>query len=1363
MNRYKISKIGLLNFWLYDEEEYDFYGGNLLLRGINGSGKSVTMQSFIPLILDGNKSPERLDPFGSKERKIEEYILGDAESSQKEEATSYLYMETYNEKENKYLTIGLGFRGRKGKPVESWGFALKDGKRIKKDFYLYKDPANKIPLSKNELKSRLGTINEFTDTTKEYKSMVNRLLFGFPNLDTYDEFIKLLLQLRSNKLSKEYKPTDLINVLNTVLQPLTEEDLRPLSEAIEQMNKTKEQVETLEKNSKALKDFLKVYRNYNEILLLTKAKNYQKVNNSYLELKNNINLLSQDIENLKNELNNKNTRYNKVTLDIELNNETKKRLDNKELKEKIETLSSINETIEALEIKIKEIKNNIDNNEKEKLNLNDKISKVESEIYNLKKKIDEICTDLKDMSHEAYFDELIFFTDELLDNIDNTSLFDSIFMSLNRYKEKTNIIKNFLEEEQKTILESESTRLEFEKLSNEYKKLENDINNWERNLKEAIMAWEEDFINRVNNNNYLKLDDNSKKRIFELMNDYVPNNYDEVKNIYSNTANDIINEITKNTLILENKKSQKEKEVITLKEEYNTIKNSNDIELPPLNEDSDRILKENGIANIPLYKCIEFKEGISEKIKNTIESSLFDLNILNAKIIKEEDIAKVHSLNAEILFLTKTNKKKNNLLKYFNVKLDINTSIDEEYVKEILESISTNKEDTLCIEESGISKIDVLNSVADKNYKQTYIGYLKRIELKEKKLKELADKIEVLSKEIANIDNLIINNNAKIDTIKTEITNLPLNTKLNEILNKIKELNISLNWNDSRQKEIETKLLTIDNKIKSIKEKINENKQGLYIPLNLSAYKEVTIKLASINEIIQSLKITHNSYLDKQEIINTLKERLEDICTTYDYLNSDKYEKEKALKINIQNRDDINELLNTKEYKEQKEKLLTVEKNLSSLTKEKEELIKKITKLETDINYKEKELNERTINIIDTEKELDIYKNIFLREYKLGYVYTDEIINLDTTIKEIIKNGKDRREISLNDALNNFYSSYNHYSLELNDYSLRNITLFNDYDTTDNNLKSIYATNTRADITSMYQGIKLNIIELSKKLENDIIENKDLISRQDRHLFEDILLNTVGEKIRNRINSSYEWVSKINNIMSKMQENSALSFKLVWKSIGAEAEGEIDTKELVRILKMDPTILKESDKDNLTNHFRTKLKKAEELYQDSYVSFYKIIDDVLDYRTWFTFQLMYQRKGMNEKELTDKTFSKFSGGERAKSMYIPLFASVYAKLNLTKEDSLRIIALDEAFAGVDENNIREMFGILKYLDLNFIINSQVLWGDYDTVDDLSICELVRPNNSNVVTVERYRWNGTYKELINNRYEYNKDLENAQLY
>ena len=97
-----------------------------------------------------------------------------------------------------------------------------------------------------------------------------------------------------------------------------------------------------------------------------------------------------------------------------------------------------------------------------------------------------------------------------------------------------------------------------------------------------------------------------------------------------------------------------------------------------------------------------------------------------------------------------------------------------------------------------------------------------------------------------------------------------------------------------------------------------------------------------------------------------------------------------------------------------------------------------------------------------------------------------------------------------------------------------------------------------------------------------------------------------------------------------------------------------------------------------------------------------------------------------------------------------------------KSSLMETIADEIKQSGVDEDNIREMFGILRYLDIDFIINSQVLWGYYDTIDDLSICELIRPQNSQIVTVERYRWNGLYKEIIDNRHKYNEELEDARV-
>ena len=57
MIRWKMNKLGFLNFWLYDEEEFPLHNGHILLRGNNAAGKSITTQSFIPFILDGAAGP----------------------------------------------------------------------------------------------------------------------------------------------------------------------------------------------------------------------------------------------------------------------------------------------------------------------------------------------------------------------------------------------------------------------------------------------------------------------------------------------------------------------------------------------------------------------------------------------------------------------------------------------------------------------------------------------------------------------------------------------------------------------------------------------------------------------------------------------------------------------------------------------------------------------------------------------------------------------------------------------------------------------------------------------------------------------------------------------------------------------------------------------------------------------------------------------------------------------------------------------------------------------------------------------------------------------------------------------------------
>jgi hypothetical protein len=99
------------------------------------------------------------------------------------------------------------------------------------------------------------------------------------------------------------------------------------------------------------------------------------------------------------------------------------------------------------------------------------------------------------------------------------------------------------------------------------------------------------------------------------------------------------------------------------------------------------------------------------------------------------------------------------------------------------------------------------------------------------------------------------------------------------------------------------------------------------------------------------------------------------------------------------------------------------------------------------------------------------------------------------------------------------------------------------------------------------------------------------------------------------------------------------------------------------------------------------------------------------------------------------------------AMYIPLFAATDSRFNDSNRDAPRIISLDEAFAGVDEENVRDMFQLLTEMQFDYMMTTQQLWGCYDTVPALSIYEIYRPEGADYVTLFPYYWNGHTRQMV----------------
>ncbi|MGO0063462.1 SbcC/MukB-like Walker B domain-containing protein [Brevibacillus fluminis] len=265
-----------------------------------------------------------------------------------------------------------------------------------------------------------------------------------------------------------------------------------------------------------------------------------------------------------------------------------------------------------------------------------------------------------------------------------------------------------------------------------------------------------------------------------------------------------------------------------------------------------------------------------------------------------------------------------------------------------------------------------------------------------------------------------------------------------------------------------------------------------------------------------------------------------------------------------------------------------------------------------------------------------------------------------------------------------------------------------------------------------------------------ITEQSDLLDEKDRQLYEEIILRSVGKTVRQRIMRAEQWIKEMNRLMAERNTSSGLKLQLQWVPKAAQSEKEMNAEQLVELLRRDARLLREDEVERMIQHFRSRIQWAKQGAQEERESLRKHIYEILDYRTWFQFNLRYKKGGeTGYKELTDSKFNVMSGGEKAMSMYIPLFAATYSRYADASPEAPKIISLDEAFAGVDEENIRDLFKLLTEMDFDYMMTSQVLWGCYDTVPSLSVVEIYRPNDADFVTLFRYRWNGKRIELLQN--------------
>ncbi|WP_034774274.1 TIGR02680 family protein [Exiguobacterium antarcticum] len=1355
MNRWQMNRAGLLNFWYYTEQIFDLSDGKMLLRGSNGSGKSVTMQSFLPILLDGKKSPDRLDPFGSRARKMEDYLLGEKEISNREERTGYLFLEYKRTDSEQYVTTGIGLQAKRGKPMKFWGFVITDNRRIGEDITLYKksrqgEAEQKIPYSRIELERMIGEGGRVVQTQGEYMQLVNKHVFGFETMEAYEELIKLLIQLRSPKLSKDFRPTVIYEILEASLPALSDEDLRHLSDTIEHMDQTKQQLEQLSREKEALTRLSKGYDVYSERQLADMSQEYELAKGQSIEETEKQNLLLERIVHHEQQVTHATSEKSRFHL-------------------KKETLERQQQRLQAHKVWSLEAERKREQDKKQKLEQKieqqeQKQERTRQKMQTFKKRLDEeqimlrkTSSDIEDgLFHLEEEAEMASFQRHALNMADyerQEKAFDfmvwqnEVAAHISRLNDGVEHVRDF--EEIKVRLQLKQKELAQEEQLFDQKKREHD--DWQKTFDQELETYIADIHVWLQQHDSFSVDEKSIQYIERtLRNEYGTDTMENIRRhirpAISNFQNQIRDEVADN-------KSRRDTllQQLTVKEnELQTWRQEIDPE-PPLHPNTKQAresMHEQNIPVVPFYSVVDFKSGISDEIKCRIEAALGDSGMLDALIT---DIPVVHdrALKAHPHEMAYT------LADYLKPVSNEHVAVGK--IDEILRSILIDAGETM-ITEDGIYRIGMLTGHAVGIEYVRYIGREARKKYREKLMTDLRNEMDELSNERLLVEQEIERLLQQLQDSEEAWNDFPLDRELRTIQESIWETKKEMEGLKRQAERMNEVLKTLNERFSKLRHIVLEEARFYGIEATSQAFRTTLQHAYSYKDDLRELKQLQRQFLQMERTLEQIQLDLHETEQDLDEQTGELYQLEAEHEQVQELIQQIEQQLQQENAENIRQQIQDVQEQLRGVEKDLENITILATTHETQLVVDQKErLRQEPIQLFHQclhQAWEEVLHELFHQAETDGR--PEEMQFVEWTESLSARYGH-RLNITRSKADELLSKTFYELQSDLMEYRMRDYTeerrlpewMQESEENFRHEVETFKQKTTRRVITLDLRGQQVNPRLVKQTVEEEYTRQQRILNEDDRELYEEILFKSVGSKLRSRIRRAEKWTTQMNQIMENRNISSGITFSIKWKPRTAEAEDELDTKDLVAILKQDVRLMKDEDYERITTHFRSRINRAQRLMKEEGAgqTLLQILKEVLDYRKWFSFILYHERTNEPKTELTNNKFDKFSGGEKALAMYIPLFTACYSRYQEAADTAPYIISLDEAFAGVDENNIREMFEVVKQLDFDFIMNSQILWGDYDTIDHLSVYELLRPQNADYVGVLKYYWNGKQRVLM----------------
>lgn len=1328
--RWQPLRIGLIELFHYDCEEFWFRDGHLLLRGNNGTGKSKVLSLTLPFLLDASLSSARVEPDGDRGKRMEWNLL----LGRHERRLGYSWIEFGRIDETgaaRYTTLGCGMQAVAGRSrVDSWYFIT--GQRVGKELSLISDKRH--ALSRESLNEALGDAGRLFDTAREYRRAVDERLFLLG--ERYDALIETLIQLRQPQLSRKPDEHSLSEALTNALPELPRVMMEDVAEAMNQLGVYRDELTEIEAVLAAVSQFDRRYRLYAQIQARRQARVLRRAQTEFDNQSRERSEAEAELTRARAAVAEHDARSRALDRELHRDRERQAELqadptmaDARRLGELEQNEQGGQRELAAAEKREAGAARQL---KQERDELDERAAALEGARADVARGVDALRAPAREAGLEAGLAQLTgSIADEQLDTKALAALTASLREASRRRRAELAQLRSRLSDCDKAERKREAAAARSQDRRETLERTETQARAAQIALDAAAADLIAAYRGHLRSLRVLEIDD-PEDALAEL-------------ELWVETlagAQPLSSRIDRARSAAEQRLAAERSELdrarqelaarqTALRDEQAELRGGNQRAPAPLpaRAGADR----NGRAGAPFFQLLEFRDHVAAETRAGLEAALEGAGLLDAWVTPGGQVLDEATCDA---FLQVGPKRDRSLLDF--VAAAEHMAVDRAVVEAILAAIDCGERDDTSADSwlspGGEFRLGRLRGRFDKPEAE-YVGWAAREAARLRRLAEIEVELETLATQLDALRARQADLDARRQLLTEELRNAPSDDALRSAHARFSAAEAQRREAQARLAEADVEREACERRLREARAELEADARDLRLPTAPEALAAVERALSQYEAGEQSLGHALGLRIRCHDEWGRQRVRAEQAQDALNGRRAELEQKQIALEA-IRARLSLLRETAGAAVTELLQRLaavkVAVEQNEAALAHEHKLLSQAHARLGgagQRVQDAQALLDSRSAERKTAADRLQGFHATGLLALALPELELPErsVWSVDATLN--LARRVEERLVKV--------------AAEDQDWARVQSAISSDYTALG---QALSALGQRAQMEQSDFGLIVQIIHRNRPERPDVLERllgeeieqrRGILSAREREILENHLQAEVAAHLQRLLREAQARVERINAELERRPTSTGVYFKLDWEPLPEGGDGAPAGLQAARTRLLRRTADAWSVDDRRAVGTFLEARIAAERAADDTSPMVELLTRALDYRRWHRFRVKRWHDGAFR-----PLMGPASSGERALGLTVPLFAAASSHYE-TAESRLapRLVLLDEAFAGIDDEARAHCMALIREFDLDFVMTSEREWGCYATLPGVSICQLVRREGIDAVFVSRWSWDG----------------------